>query len=590
MKLAQRSYLKLASAIAAVLSLAACGGGSDTSSATPTANINATSSSSSSSNTSIAAVTAFPVGLAVGSPAEASSVQSFAALAPKVGAVRYATDFGRSLQRNASTGNWAGVASLASVLLPGSSAYAANGSNFSLSTAAATIETVLSGGSSVSLDTVLNFGGLFRSGGNANCYGPSIAYSNHENATLGQSNSGTLPGGDLGLWTEYNAGTTPCVAAQLNQRVSGVKAQTMQGLLMMAAMRYTVSSNSTLSMPSAGGTTNLTSAFESLLHSYSAFSSLNVDAATISLDSTGEIYTFRLVIDDGSSGASARKGEVTMLHNPGSSASEYTGVMRVAAFSLSNDGVMGCSNVKDSTTGLYQVASVSSLRYARNGDDIDFSARNANYCGTPANGSNNYAADVASFDSANELNPSIQNMARLDASSKGWLGNFSRFAGSYDSALVEGNFLYAWQAGVGDGNSRMLSMNMDFNSVSSSYTLQGFFGYADDIDTTNGALLGMICNWAGPGNSHALSNKFQSQTAEMATAATTFTLATGGSKLTYAPTNNCDSTTTQYDANVNGSIGSGEGTATANNLDAPTGSRSVQQEIEARGFAIPSLF
>jgi hypothetical protein len=42
--------------------------------------------------------------------------------------------------------------------------------------------------------------------------------------------------------------------------------------------------------------------------------------------------------------------------------------------------------------------------------------------------------------------------------------------------------------------------------------------------------------------------------------------------------------------NVNGTIAAGEGVGTTNDLDVPTGANSVQQEIESRGFAKPSLF
>lgn len=584
MKLSSHSSPQLAGAIALVLTLAACGGGSDSSSGTV-----ANNNSNNSGGGNTVEATAFPVGLAVASPAETTSSQIVAQV-QKVSPLRFAADLGRNIFKYAKAGDWSKMASLTPALLPGTTARAADGSNFSLNTAALTIEAVLSGSSSVSLEDVLQFQDLFRSGANANCYGPSIDYANHDN---GSPASGELPSGDLGLWLEHNSGPegqTPCVAAQLNQRVSGVKAQTMQGLLMMAAMRYTVSSSSTLDMPSSGGTTDLTTAFESLLHTYPAFSSLNVSAATIGLDSAGEVYTFRLVIDNGATGANARSGEIIMAHNPGATDSEYTGVMQVAALSLGNDAAMGCVNEKDSATNLFQVASISSVRYARNGNDIDFSARNGNYCGTPADDSSNYAADLAGFDDSGELDPSVKNQAKTDGSSKGWLGNFSKFAGSYDSELVEGNFLYAWQAGVMDDKSRMLSMTMDYDAVSSSYTLQGFFGYADNIVDTNGTLLGMICNWAGPGNNHNLLSAFQSQTAELSGSATAFTIPTGGSKITYAPTNNCDSTTTQYDVDANGTLDAGEGVGTVNDLDAPAGGRTVQGEIEERGFVTPTLF
>lgn len=97
-------------------------------------------------------------------------------------------------------------------------------------------------------------------------------------------------------------------------------------------------------------------------------------------------------------------------------------------------------------------------------------------------------------------------------------------------------------------------------------------------------------DWAGPGNNHAPAAAFQSQTATMDAANMQFAIPANGSHIAYAPTNSCASTTTEYDKNLNHTLDASEGAGMASELDKPTGTNTVQQEIVSRGFAVPSLF
>ena len=573
---------RLSAVALAALMTVACGGGgtaSPTASATPEPLPDTAASSTGT----------FPTGLAVASPGDVQAA-AVTSSAPQASGLRFAMDWARGLGSALASGDRAELARLANALMPMSRAQAATVAQPELQALADKITKLLDGNASIDWGDVLNLQDMFASSGNATCYGPQMLYANHQDAG-GGSASGQLPGGDLGLWTEYEGGTQPCVAAQLKQRTRGVKGQTLQGLLMMAAMRRTVDASSTLAMPAAGATTNLASDFETRLHLIPAFASVVVHAASITLDSGGSTYTYRLALANGSSGAGAKLGEVIMKHTPGSSTSAYSGVMQVSGFTLSNDGAFGCSDAVDSGTGLYQGAQVSTLHYTRDGAGVAFGSRSGNYCGHPSSTSvADYGAQVATLTSGSELDPSAKLSGTLRGSSTGWRGNFSRFAGSFDKDSGAGNFVYAWQAGVMDGATRSLAINADYNSASETRTLKGYFGFGGDIATTNGALLGMICNWAGPGNSHTPLPSFQSQVATLAPSAMNFSIASGGSKIGYAPTTSCASTTTTFDVDVNMTLAAGEGLGTANSLDAPSGSNTVQQEIESRGFVIPSLF
>lgn len=538
----------------------------------------------------VAAEATFPTGLAIGSPAELSATVATASTSPRDSALRFAADYGRALWSAVSGRDGVQLAKLAGRAIPISSAYAAAAKSPDLASDILIVQKVLSGDSTVSLATVLNFDKFFIGATNAPCYGPSMKYEQHQDAPPATSNSGTLPGGDLGIWKEYE-NAQPCVAAQLGRRVRGVKAQTQQGLFMMAGMRRIVATTASLAMPAAGATTDLTVEFESMLRGQPQFAAFDVGVASIARDTSGNIYTYRLTLNNGLTGADAKSGEIIMIHTPGASSTAYAGVIQVAAFALGNDTPMGCSDMKDSATGLYQTAMVSTLKYTRADNDVSFNNRSGNYCGHAASfAATAFGAAVASYTSGGELDPAVSITGGVRGTTKGWVGNFSRFAGDFKLDHLDGDFRYAWQAGPQDGRSRMLALDTTYNTVSETRTLSGYFGFGSDISSANAGMLGMICNWAGPGNNHTPLAVFQSQTAQLSASAEEFIIPAGGSKITYAPTTDCSSTSTKFDVNVDGTVGATEGLATVHNLDVPGGTRTIEQEVESRGFTSPTLY
>lgn len=536
--------------------------------------------------TSVTADGTFPTGLSVGTPTALSTTGSVTSAAP-IDGVRYALDFGRATWAALSQGDGRTLGVLATALVPASLAHAATAVEPDLKGDSAVIDKLFSGDSGVTLGSALNLNALFTGSNNANCYGPSIAYSSHENFVGGMpAAAGTLPGGDLGMWLATEGGSQPCVAAQLNARVAGVKGRVKQGLRLMAVMRLTVGKSS-LTMPSASGSLNLQAELQAAFSAVPALSGVTVDAATIALDSGGTVYTYRLLLSRGS-GASATSGEVILTHTPGGSATAYSGVMQVAGFHLSNDPAFSCSDEVDGGTGRYKVAQVSSVKYSRNGTAIEFGSRDAQYCGHASGSSSNHAAQVASFTVDGQLDPAVKISGNTRSGGTGWRAGFTRFAGSFNKDTVAGDFLFAWQAGTGDGNARGLAVHADYNTVTEVRALNGYFAFTGDVATSDGSLLGMVCNWAGPGNSHTPALSFQSQAATLGASATEYTL--GASKITYAPTNSCSSTSTSFDVDVSGSIAASEGVGTVADLDTPSGANTVQQEVELRGFVKPSLF
>lgn len=363
----------------------------------------------------------FPTGIAVGSPADLSASAVLADAAKDSGSMRFVADVGRAVWSAIKEHNAAHLANLAGKAIPISTAHAAASRTPELAADIATVERVLSGDSTADLGELLDFDHLFRAATNAPCYGPSMKYSDHQDAAVSAANSGTLPGGDLGIWLEYD-GAQPCVAAQLSRRVRSVKGQTQQGLMLMAAMRRSVMTSGSLIMPVAGATTDLTTEFEAMLRGHARFAAFDVGVATIARDATADIYTYRLTLANGLSAADAKSGEVILIHTPGSSSSVFTGVMQVAAFALGSDGPMGCSDAKDASTGLFQTANVSTLKYSRADLAVAFSSRAGNYCGHPESFSASaFGAAVASYTAGGELDPAVAVTGGIRGTTKGWV-------------------------------------------------------------------------------------------------------------------------------------------------------------------------
>jgi hypothetical protein len=547
----------------------------------------------------------FPVGLAVGSPGDVStgSGGAIALSIPEAipSGLRLTRDWLSALWTAVKNADGQQVLRLAGLAAPVGSAYAtpAPAGTPEMVEAAVLVEAVLSGDGTVPIATLVKLDALFDSGGSASCYGPQVLYQNHDDGP--DASPAQLPGGDVGMWLSEEEVGRPCAVAQLGKRVRGAKRQGMQGLLMAGIMRRAVASDASLSMPTAGASVDVKTQMSTLLATVPSFPA-TVEVATIALDSASAVYTYRLVLKG--TGPSAKVGEMLLRHTPGASASAYTGVLQVSAFSLEGDPNFGCSD--EMSGGQYKVARVSTLRYDRAADAMSFSSRSSHYCGHAnfAVAGTNYGAEVASFTGGYELDPTVKATMPPPATPvsrgavNGWRGDFNRYAADYDRTTAEGSFFLAWQAGVGDSHSRTLAVTKTMNSVTKERTIKGYFGYGDEISLAGSAIdmKGMICNWAGPGGTHTPNTKFQSQEATRAAGATAWTLV--NSKITYAPTNSCDTksgSTMNFDVDAGVSpptgLTAGEGLPTVNNLDTLTGSRTtVKDELASRGWVKPSMF
>jgi len=586
--------LRLLPVVIAVAALTACGGGGGSS-----------SGGGGGGTTTVAAADSYPTGLAVGSPTDVSDGSvALASAPPAVSGVRYAVDWSRAAWEALRAGDFGTVRRLAALGLPLAPAQAAAGTHGILASAEL-LEKILDGDATLTPAVVrglVNLGALFgESNTNASCYGPNVQYATHQD---GAPAAGTLPSGDVGMWLENEttpAGSEPCVAAQMSKRVRGAKRQTQQALLMAAMMRRAVAASTSLSMPAAGTTTDLTTEFAARIAALGMASPPTVVSATVALDGGGTVHTYRLVLTNGGTGSALKRGEMILRHTKGSSSTVYNGTLQVAGFTFGSDPVFGCSDQKSGAD--FKVAYVTTVKYNRNAANVGFSARQSHYCGHPTSmtsAGTDDTAGVASF-TGNELDPSVKipqaGTPAPQSGVKGWRGDFTRYAGDYDRTTAEGNFFLAWQAGPGDSLSRSLAATSEFNSATGTRTVKGYYAYGSEISTASASFVqrGMVCNWAGPNANQTPIMKFQSQAATKASGATLFTLSPGTSKITYAPTNSCNSTTTSFDVDAGvlpaTGLTVGEGVGITNNLDGLTGTNTtVDQEVKSRGWTKPTLF
>ena len=184
-----------------------------------------------------------------------------------------------------------------------------------------------------------------------------------------------------------------------------------------------------------------------------------------------------------------------------------------------------------------------------------------------------------------------------------WSDNFNAFTAEFKPSDLVGRFSYVWQAGNGDTNTRVLDLNMIRETSGDAY-----FGFGSKVQTKiNSEILGMICNWAGPGNSHTLTAYAQRQHMVMETATDIFKPAADSpedaSDITYAPTNDCtyDGTGTfKYDRDVDSPADLTDETAGTLNITSSStlpfdllapasGTATIWDEIKTnRGFTPPS--
>jgi hypothetical protein len=371
------------------------------------------------------------------------------------------------------------------------------------------------------------------SGDNVSCYGPQLDYQGHPD---GSPDSGQFPGGDLGLW-EATEGATgeACAAAKLNALVSGIARKVDFGLFASAAM---VCSGRVAGLIAAkaeadagvsdGGTASASPLFSGRLDLKAKLAealafdpAVTVNAAMLERmeDAEGEAihYTLELAVKPG-----APVGGGPMP------------VARTIVTELVH-------RVHPAETGSYhgRIWSTSSGSGASEAYSVSY-AQNA------MTGHLRYHTVSASFDAGKS--PTFVD-GRLAINSD-WSSNAAQ--GIFDMTPSDGtgSVSFAWQAGADDSHARIFHASTGTSGTVA--TGCGFFSYgtrfnrseSDPMAWPENSFQTFICNWAGPGNSHAGRSHFAQKQCMRMDDAGKFVPTTNA--ISYAPVNTCDSTATSF--------------------------------------------
>ena len=388
------------------------------------------------------------------------------------------------------------------------------------------VEALIAG--TIPLNDVFTPNLLYKKPIDATCYGPKMKYDNNpDDAT---PNHGELPSGDLGIWQVNEGNTTEaCTAAELNARMDGVKERTKSGLFLLAStLDALYDSGGTL--PAVGSLVDVTASMPTIPDVSFAGVTIQQPAANTFQYDIAFTYT--------------RSGtpyniQFQIIHKGASTGTTYKGLMTYQIEDTTHGGNCGA--------GENNITRKGTLVYERSGSDAyDVDAREAEFCSHSFSGG---------FTSSDLLDPSDKFDA--GANPDGWGNNFSRFVADYKISNRAGQYVYAWQAGPGDGHTRVLQIGLNDHATVDG---ESYFGYGADIASTTatfGENHGMICNWAGPGASHTLQLYAQRQFLEYNSTTGLFETKSGWSDITYAPTNSCQydgSGTFAYDRNLDGSL------------------------------------
>ncbi|PLX66653.1 MAG: hypothetical protein C0602_11320 [Denitrovibrio sp.] len=349
--------------------------------------------------------------------------------------------------------------------------------------------------------------------GRAPCYGPAMLYQNHPD---GSGGDGELPGGDLGIWLETNAGSSEaCSASQMNSRMEGIGNKSYAAFTALASM-ICVNLVNGHGIPS-----ETTNDIVTDMNDMAAAASLDATftTATITHQTVSSQNEFTYTLDYSYTAADATVYPMYMkVTHRSDSGGDYTGKFQYS-FDMDTDAG-NCPVV----SGVIPQTVAGSVLYARTGTDFAIDARYANFCG---NGATGFVSGLV--DPSDKYNASTN--------PDGWGDNFNRFVAGFEESTFLGDYTYSWQAGLGDNNTRVLNIAVTQDS-GGTYAGESWFGYGADAASSDNSIGGFICNWAGPGNSHAYADKVQYQSLLQDAATLIFEPVTNN--LLYAPAVSCN--------------------------------------------------
>lgn len=392
------------------------------------------------------------------------------------------------------------------------------------------------------------------------CYGPTVTFANHADSGGQQVQpSGTLPGSDTGFWN-LSEGTEACAAAQMNYLIAAVSTR-VDTMINMFNNMACVGKKNNIELPAIGATADLKAA----LGEKSTMTGVTVNVATIERladDADGNpVYKSTVSVTIGTStgtailkhiktGDGTYKGKLSMTMT--NETEVAMGGPEAAEGAPPPEGQgqpqgQNFSNCTGSAAGSVHAAVVSYVKSSA--ASVVYEMNFAEFCGadaTPLDANNNIVrTDI--FDESTNLT--------------GWGNDWNYGLFNLNPSNGTGTVAYAWQAGKGDGRTRVMNATVTEDAAGAGSGV-AYYGYGPSVNgsETLGTIEGFICNWAGPNG--AISNgvgdaarahsaliastpakevsKAQKQILTRAAGGTVYTTTASDSKIAYAPSNSCD--------------------------------------------------
>lgn len=319
---------------------------------------------------------------------------------------------------------------------------------------------------------------FFTKTNNAACYGPAVKYEFHPD---GPPFDGEFPSGDLGMWQVTNGGTEACSGAQLNALIENQKSNDVLMVIASANCAQNVITGTPLSDMQVGDAdidlkdnlnTMLAQNGLTMTEFLNATVSVSADATT-----GNRIFTYSMQFTQGSNLV-----QITFQHEPEDETGDvYRGKFTyLTQFDSSITSKCATANTVIAASTIYQRTSSVALK---------FQAESATFCGDIASLPDPFTADGV----LNRLNKNTSSLG-------GWIDNYSTFTASADPDTLVGQYYYAWQAGDGDGWTRVFNVNIELAADTNRRGGNAYFGFGKDIaDSFEGGIATYFCNWAGPG-------------------------------------------------------------------------------------------
>jgi hypothetical protein len=411
--------------------------------------------------------------------------------------------------------------------------------------------------------------------GHVDCYGPTLNYEDHPDGTI--PNSGQLPSGDLGIWTETESSTgEACAAAELNSQMEGVSYQALASMTSVASLVCNAYVNGVWP-PAAGSTIDL---MDPSLTTPLSVERVSFNTAKITLDSTGAVWVYDLDFDYTDTASAVHNIVVQLSHEGGTGGGK--GRFTYIVGDTFTGGNCPTSDVTVNGSLVYDATS---------GTSINLQSRAGTYCGSGAVG----------IDGSGLADPSYTQTSYAD----GWGNNFTVFTADFDPANIAGQYSYKWQAGSGDSNARILNVTVNNTDPMDG---EAWSGFGAQVWDTTSCIQGFYCAWAGPGYTHTMSDYVQRQHVTLnAVTGVVEPTNSAASDITYAPTNSCTydgSGTFKYDRDMDGDLT--DETAATNVVTDPAttglefdlyeaqdvngdGNATVCEAMQARGYSAPAI-